>query len=148
MSANIFGERFKVASFGESHGPAYGVVIDGMPAGVTYQSELLLKNLAARRPGQAHTTSRQEPDQPEILSGLFENKTLGTPIAVIVRNENQNRRTMIKLNRILASVMRTIHGKINSPCGSSGRRTFFGPRNSKSRDCRFVRADADDSNEF
>lgn len=89
MSANIFGERFKFTSFGESHGPAYGVVIDGMPAGVTYQQELLLKNLAARKPGQSHTTSRQETDQPEILSGIFENKTLGTPIAVIVRNENQ-----------------------------------------------------------
>ena len=89
MSANIFGERFKVVSFGESHGPAYGVVIDGMPAGVNYNHDILLKNLAQRRPGKSYTTSRNESDQPEILSGIFENKTLGTPIAITVKNENQ-----------------------------------------------------------
>lgn len=89
MSANIFGERFKVISFGESHGPAYGVVIDGMPAGVEYNKNLLLKNLAQRKPGQAYTSSRSEADQPEILSGVFENKTLGTPIAITVKNQDQ-----------------------------------------------------------
>lgn len=89
MSANTFGQRFQLISFGESHGPAYGVVIDGMPAGINYQVDVLLKNLAERRPGKSHTTSRSESDQPEILSGIFENKTLGTPIAIIVRNENQ-----------------------------------------------------------
>jgi chorismate synthase len=89
MSANTFGHRFQFISFGESHGSAYGVVIDGMPAGVNYRPEILLKNLAERRPGKSHTTSRSESDQPEILSGIFENKTLGTPIAVVVKNENQ-----------------------------------------------------------
>ena len=89
MSANSFGERFKIVSFGESHGPAYGIVIDGMPANIIYNEELLLKHLAQRKPGQSHTTSRNETDLPEILSGLFENKTLGTPIAVVVKNENQ-----------------------------------------------------------
>lgn len=90
MSANITGQRFKYVSFGESHGPAYGIVIDGMPAGITYDHELLLKNLARRKPGQNHYVSaRQEPDIPEVLSGIYENKTLGTPIAVIIRNQNQ-----------------------------------------------------------
>lgn len=90
MSANIFGERFKFISFGESHGPAYGVVIEGMPAGVLYKETVLLQALARRKPGQGtHTTARQEEDFPEILSGIFEDKTLGTPIAVIVRNEDQ-----------------------------------------------------------
>ena len=89
MSANTFGHRFQFISFGESHGPAYGVVIDGMPAGVSYQPQILLENLFQRRPGKSHTTSRSESDQPVILSGIFENKTLGTPIAVVVKNENQ-----------------------------------------------------------
>jgi chorismate synthase len=89
MSANIFGQRLKIMSFGESHGVAYGVVIDGMPAGVVYNGELLAKNLSERKPGKSHTSARSEPDKPEILSGIFESKTLGTPIAVIVKNENQ-----------------------------------------------------------
>jgi chorismate synthase len=90
MSANIFGHRLQIISFGESHGPAYGVVIDGLPAGVKYDQDLLLKNLARRRPGQnSFVTARQENDIPEILSGFYENKSLGTPVAVVVRNENQ-----------------------------------------------------------
>ncbi len=89
MSANTFGQRFQFTSFGESHGPAYGVVIDGMPSEIIYDEKLLLKNLAERKPGQSHTTSRNESDQPEILSGIFENKTLGTPIGIIIKNENQ-----------------------------------------------------------
>lgn len=90
MSANIFGNRFKVVSFGESHGPAYGVVIEGMPSGVEFNHDLLIKYLNERRPGQGlHVTERNEMDLPEILSGIYENKTLGTPIAVIVKNKDQ-----------------------------------------------------------
>ena len=90
MSANTFGERLQMISFGESHGPAYGVVIEGFPAGIHLDQELLLKNLARRKPGQNQfVTARNESDQPEILSGFFENKSLGTPIAIVVRNENQ-----------------------------------------------------------
>lgn len=89
MSANIFGERFRLMSFGESHGPALGAVIDGCPAGVSFREELLKKHLDRRRPGQSGlTTSRAEPDHAEVLSGIFEGKTLGTPIAVIVRNQD------------------------------------------------------------
>lgn len=89
MSANTFGERLKVTTFGESHGPAYGVVIDGMPAGLPVNEELLKSNLRRRRPGANYTTSRNESDQYEVLSGIFEGKTLGTPIAVVVRNTDQ-----------------------------------------------------------
>ena len=90
MSANQFGNRFVVTTFGESHGVALGVVIDGCPAGVRFDLDLLKADLEKRRPGRVQTTSsRNELDIPEVLSGVFENKTLGTPIAVIVRNTDQ-----------------------------------------------------------
>ena len=90
MSGNSFGQLFKITTFGESHGEALGVVIDGMPAGIQINLEELNKELKRRAPGQhAVHTSRKEEDLPEILSGIFENKTLGTPITVIVRNTNQ-----------------------------------------------------------
>lgn len=79
-----------MVSFGESHGAALGVVIEGCPAGVRFNHELLNLNLQRRRPGQnSITTARNEPDAPEILSGVFENRTLGTPISIIVRNQDQ-----------------------------------------------------------
>ena len=90
MSANSFGHIFKMTTFGESHGPALGVVIEGCPAGIEFDHDLLKKNLERRKPGQSSvTTSRSESDTPEILSGVFENKTLGTPICIIVKNEDQ-----------------------------------------------------------
>ena len=90
MSANIFGNRFQVMTFGESHGVAYGVVIDGMPAGVEINLDLLTTDLKRRQPGaNDYTTARKEADQFEILSGVFESKSLGTPIAVMVRNQDQ-----------------------------------------------------------
>ncbi len=90
MSANSFGERFKITSFGESHGAALGVVIDGCPAGVKFDIDLLTKQMDRRKPGQKGqiVTGRSESDIPEILSGVFEGKTLGTPIAMIVRNQD------------------------------------------------------------
>lgn len=90
MNANSFGQVLKVTTFGESHGVALGMVIDGCPAGVDFDLTLLQKNLQRRKPGQSSiTTSRQEADVPEVLSGVFENKTLGTPICIIVRNQDQ-----------------------------------------------------------
>jgi chorismate synthase len=89
MSANRFGERFTVTSFGESHGGALGVVVDGCPAGVAWNEGLLLSELARRRPGQSALVSgRMEEDRPELLSGVFEGRTLGTPIAILVRNRD------------------------------------------------------------
>jgi chorismate synthase len=89
MSANSFGEYFKISTFGESHGAGLGVVIDGCPASVPFDHELLNRWMQRRRPGSSSAVSaRKESDVPEILSGVFENKTLGTPIAIIVRNED------------------------------------------------------------
>jgi chorismate synthase len=90
MPGNSIGKMFKITTFGESHGEALGVVIDGMPAGMSYCLETLKSELKRRAPGQhAVHTSRSEADEPEILSGVYEGKTLGTPITVIVRNTNQ-----------------------------------------------------------
>lgn len=87
MNANRFGQLFSVTTFGESHGQALGCVIDGCPAGIAIDSERVQAWMNRRRPGQSAITSgRQEADQPEILSGVFEGKTLGTPIAMFVRN--------------------------------------------------------------
>jgi chorismate synthase len=87
VAGNIFGELFKVVSFGESHGPALGCVIDGCPAGLELSNESIRQELRKRRPAQGGaSTARKEDDEPEILSGVFEGKTLGTPIAIIVRN--------------------------------------------------------------
>lgn len=91
MSGNIFGKIFQVATFGESHGPALGAVIDGMPAGIEICEADIQKELDRRRPGQSKvTTARNEGDKVEILSGVFEGKTTGTPIALLVRNKDQH----------------------------------------------------------
>jgi len=89
MSGNTFGKLFKVTTFGESHGEAMGCVIDGCPAGLELSADDIEKELIRRRPGAVYG-SRDEKDSPEILSGVFEGKTLGSPIAIIVRNTNQN----------------------------------------------------------
>jgi len=98
MRGNHFGKMFSLTTFGESHGTAIGVVIDGVPAGLVFSLENLKKELDRRAPGKIPgTTSRKEPDHPEILSGIFEGKTLGTPIAVIVKNQNQRSQDYDKL---------------------------------------------------
>lgn len=90
MRGNSFGKMLSITSFGESHGPGIGVVVDGVPPGLDFSLEGLAAELKRRAPGQvAGTTSRKEEDYPEVLSGVFENKTLGTPIAVFIRNTNQ-----------------------------------------------------------
>jgi chorismate synthase len=87
MRGNSFGNFFVLTSFGESHGAGVGAVIDGCPAGVTLSVDHISSALRRRRPGQSPVTSaRQEQDTPEILSGVWEGRTLGTPIAVLVRN--------------------------------------------------------------
>ena len=88
---NTFGEIFRLTTFGESHGPAIGGVIEGMPAGISIDLGVVQHELDRRRPGQsALTTPRKESDRVEILSGLFEGKTTGTPIGFIIRSENQH----------------------------------------------------------
>ena len=88
---NTFGTLFTLTTFGESHGPGIGGIVDGMPAGIEVDMEFIQHELDRRRPGQsAITTSRQEGDRVELLSGVFEGRTTGAPIGFLVRNENQH----------------------------------------------------------
>jgi chorismate synthase len=93
MAGNTFGRIFTITSFGESHGPAIGCVVDGCPPGLALSSEDIQKDLDRRKPGTSrHVTQRQESDTVEILSGVFEGQTTGTPIALLIRNEDQRSR--------------------------------------------------------
>jgi chorismate synthase len=90
MSGNTLGTLFTVTSFGESHGPAIGCVVDGCPPGLELTEADIQAELDRRKPGTSrHVTQRQEPDTVEILSGVFEGKTTGTPIALLIRNQDQ-----------------------------------------------------------
>ncbi len=90
MSGNTIGKLFTVTSFGESHGPAIGCVVDGCPPGLELSEEDLQRDLERRRPGKSrHTTQRREPDRVRILSGVFEGRTTGTPIGLVIENVDQ-----------------------------------------------------------
>ena len=93
MSGSSFGKLFRITTWGESHGPGVGVVIDGCPAGLSLSTEDIQAFLDRRRPGQSkYTTKRNESDSVEILSGVFEGRTTGTPISLLVRNQDQRSR--------------------------------------------------------
>ena len=93
MSGSSFGSIFRITTWGESHGPGIGVVIDGCPAGISVSEADIQRSLDRRKPGQSkYTTKRSESDSVEILSGIFEGKTTGTPISLIVRNQDQRPR--------------------------------------------------------
>ncbi|HTJ88976.1 MAG TPA: chorismate synthase [Acidocella sp.] len=90
MSHNTFGHLFRVTTWGESHGPAIGCVVDGTPPGIALSEADIQPFLDKRRPGQSKfTTQRQEPDQVKILSGVYEGKTTGTPISLLIENTDQ-----------------------------------------------------------
>ena len=90
MSVNSFGHLFRFTTWGESHGPALGAVVDGCPPGIALREADIQPFLDARRPGQSRfTTQRQEPDQVRILSGVFEGRTTGTPISLMIENVDQ-----------------------------------------------------------
>ncbi|MEF3192808.1 MAG: chorismate synthase [Halothiobacillaceae bacterium] len=90
MSGNTFGTLFTVTTFGESHGPALGCIVDGCPPGMALTEEDIQPDLDRRKPGQSrHTTQRREEDRVRILSGVFEGKTTGTPIALLIENTDQ-----------------------------------------------------------
>ncbi|MBX7051384.1 MAG: chorismate synthase [Flavobacteriales bacterium] len=90
MDGNSFGKIFRLTTFGESHGKAIGGIIDGCPAGLEFDEAFLQKEMQRRKPGQSEiTTQRLESDEVEFLSGVFEGKTLGTPIGFLIRNEDQ-----------------------------------------------------------
>lgn len=93
MAGNTFGQFFTVTSFGESHGAAIGCVVDGCPPGLPLEAAHIQRDLDRRKPGSSrHVTQRREPDTVEILSGLFEGVTTGTPIALLIRNQDQRSR--------------------------------------------------------
>src|SRR5512134_3649773 len=87
MSGNTFGKLFCVTSFGESHGPAIGCVVDGCPPGLALEAADIQRDLDRRRPGTSRwVTQRKETDVVEILSGVYQGRTTGTPIALLIRN--------------------------------------------------------------
>lgn len=101
LDKNRIGNVFSLTSFGESHGPAIGGVIDGMPPGVTIDLEAVQHELDRRRPGQSSvTTSRNESDRIEVLSGLLHGVTLGTPIGFIIRNNDQHSKDYSKIEKV------------------------------------------------
>jgi chorismate synthase len=101
MSGNSIGRMFRVTTYGESHGAAVGAVIDGTPPGLTISEDDLQRELDRRRPGQSGvSTPRVESDRVEILSGVFEGKSTGTPIAIIIRNENADPSAYTGISRL------------------------------------------------
>ena len=101
MSGSVFGEIFRVATFGESHGPGLGAVVDGVPAGLKIDVEFIQHELDRRRPGQSDlVTPRRENDEVEILSGAFDGVATGTPIALLLRNHTQRSSDYDKLAEI------------------------------------------------
>jgi chorismate synthase len=93
MPGNSFGQMFRITTAGESHGPGNVVIIDGVPPGIPLTIEMLQADLDRRRPGQSHlVTQRDEADQPEILSGVFDDQTTGTSLAILIRNQDQRSR--------------------------------------------------------
>src|SRR5689334_4267579 len=87
MANNTLGSILKITSFGESHGPFVGAVLDGFPAGFAIDEDAIQKQMARRRPGQSNlTTQRNESDIPQFISGIFEGKTTGAPICILIPN--------------------------------------------------------------
>src|SRR5918999_2181196 len=98
MSGNTFGKLFTVTTFGESHGPALGCIVDGCPPGLALAESDIQPDLERRRTGTSrHTSQRKEPDQVRILSGVFEGRTTGTPIGLLIENEDQRSRDYEKI---------------------------------------------------
>src|SRR5918996_5861243 len=98
MSGNTFGKLFTVTTFGESHGPALGAIVDGCPPGMELSEPDIQPDLERRRTGTSrHTSQRKEPDQVRILSGVFEGRTTGTPIGLVIDNEDQRSRDYEKI---------------------------------------------------
>ncbi|MGB5621929.1 MAG: chorismate synthase [Gammaproteobacteria bacterium] len=101
MSGNTFGKLFTVTSFGESHGPALGCIVDGCPPGLPLTEDDLQQDVERRRSGKSrHTSQRREPDQVRILSGVFEGRTTGAPIGLLVENQDQRSRDYEKIKNV------------------------------------------------
>ena len=110
MSGNTIGSLFRVTTWGESHGAAIGVVVDGCPAGISISREEIQKVLDRRKPGGLPSeTSRRESDQVEILSGIFEDTTSGTPISLLIRNVDQESNNYNRLRGSLSARSRRLY---------------------------------------
>lgn len=110
MAGSTYGNIFKITTWGESHGKALGVVVDGCPAGLELNEDDIQKFLNRRKPGQSkYTTQRKEDDKVEILSGVFEGKTTGTPISMIVKIKTIILRIIVILLHITDRDMQIIH---------------------------------------
>jgi len=114
MSDNTFGTLLRVTTFGESHGPAIGGVIDGLPPGIEIEPEDFRQDIERRATGRSrHTSQRREADEVEILSGVFEGKTTGTPLALLIRNTDARSKDYGNL----AEVFRSRRGVSSGACG-------------------------------
>ena len=101
MAGNTFGQAFRITTFGESHGPAIGVVIDGCPPQINFDHNLLLSDMAKRRPGSSQAvTQRKESDRPEVISGIFEGQTTGAPIMLLIANEDAKSKDYAALKEV------------------------------------------------
>lgn len=107
MSGSTFGKAFQITTFGESHGEALGVVIQGCPAGLAVDEAVIQRALDKRKPGQGPaSTKRNEPDRPRLISGTFEGKTTGTPLMILIENKDAKSRSYDEI----AHVFRPGHG--------------------------------------
>ncbi len=130
MSGSSFGKAFNITTFGESHGKALGVVIQGCPPGLEIDEELIYQALKKRKPGKGVTsTSRKEPDRPIIISGVFNKKTTGTPLMIMIENKDADSRAYAKN----AAVFRPGHGDITYQA-KYGIRDFRGGGRSSARE--------------
>ena len=139
MAGSSFGNLFRITTWGESHGKGIGVVVDGCPAGLSLCEEDIQKFLDRRKPGQSKfTTQRRESDTVEILSGVFEGKTTGTPISMMVWNKDQHSADYSEI----ASYYRPGHADFcfDEKYGFRRRRTLLGARNDRTR-CRRCNCD-------
>ena len=99
---NVWGENIKISIFGESHGEGIGIVIDGIPSGTALDLSEIDREMDRRAPGRnTVSTSRSEPDKPEILSGFFDGRTTGTPLAAIIRNTNTISKQYVRVTPII-----------------------------------------------
>ena len=123
--SGMWGNKFKVSIFGESHGAGIGITIDGLPSGFEINMDEVLKEMARRAPGKSKlSTARKEADLPEILSGFFEGKTTGTPLCAIIRNSDQHSRDYGKLKDLMRPGHADYTGKIRYG-GFNDYRGFF-----------------------
>src|SRR5499427_5415895 len=134
MSGNSFGLLYCVTSFGESHGPAYGGVVDGCPPGLELSESDIQKELDRRKPGSSrHVTQRRESDRIELLSGVFEGRTTGTAIGFLVRNEDQRSKDYAALAQKFRPARRTSGNRCSRRARSARRRARIGARDGGAR---------------